>query len=77
MLWFLVFLFACGEWLIIFKPDLRSSLSFLRLSPQSFSCTDLPREAALLFFNFKVWVVVALAQAIGWGVVAYVSLLAG
>jgi hypothetical protein len=74
MLWFLVFLFACGEWLIIFKPDLRSSLSFLRQSPQSFSCTDLPKEAALLFFNFKVWVVVALAQAIGWGVVAYVSL---
>src|ERR1051326_8462693 len=73
-LWILVFFFALGEWAIIFAPDIHSSLVFLRQAPRSFSCGDLAGDAALLFFNFKVWVLVSLAQAIGWGVVAYVAL---
>src|SRR6185312_1859163 len=73
-LWLLVFLFVAAEWLIIFKPDLRSSFNFLRQSPGSFLCPELPKEATLLFFNFKVWAIVSLTQAILWGVITYVSL---
>ncbi len=75
-LWVFVFLFACAEWAIVFKPDLRSSFTFVRLRPELFPCVDLPKDvdARLLFFNFKIWTIVSLTQAIGWGVVAYISL---
>lgn len=73
-LWFMVSLFVCAEWFILFKPDLRSSFSFLRQNPGSFFCPELPKESDLLFFNFKVWAIVSLTQAIAWGIVTYVSL---
>ena len=73
-LWLLVFLFVCAEWLILFNPDLRSSFNFLRQSQGPFRCPEQPQEAALLFFNFKVWTIVSLTQAIVWGVITYVSL---
>lgn len=73
-LWLLVFLFISSEWLIIFTPDLRSSFSLMRQRPELFPCPTLAQGAALLFFNFKVWVVVSLTQAVTWGVVAYISL---
>lgn len=73
-LWLLVFLFVSAEWLIVFKPDLRTSFNFLRQNPASFSCQALPKQSALLFFNFKSWAIVSLTQAIIWGVVAYISL---
>src|SRR3954452_25061291 len=47
---------------------------FLYQTPESFTCPDQPRKAASDFFNFKVWLVVALAQAVVWGVVASVAL---
>ena len=54
--------FCLREWLILFNPDLRSSFNFLRQSQGPFRCPELPQEAALLFFNFKVWTIVSLTK---------------
>ena len=70
----LVFLFLCLEWWNIFGWNLRAASIFLYQTPESFTCPDQPRKAASDFFNFKVWLVVALAQAVVWGVVASVAL---
>jgi len=69
-----VFLFLCLEWWNIFGWNLRAASIFLYQTPESFTCPDQPRKAASDFFNFKVWLVVALAQAVVWGVVASVAL---
>lgn len=72
--WLLVLLFVAGEWFILFAPDLRSSFAFLRQGVESLACPDIPKDALLQFFNFRMWLIVSLSQAIIWGAVACVSL---
>src|SRR5262249_32691172 len=51
-----------------------SAFAYVHRSPQSFSCPGWDAaKAAGDFFNFKVWVIIALAQAVIWGTVAAVS----
>lgn len=73
-LWFWIFFFVSLEWWNIFSWNVPASFRFVSQTPETFSCLQRPLQSRLEFFNFKVWLIVALAQAVVWGTVASVAL---
>lgn len=69
-LWFWIFFFVSLEWWNIFGWNVPASFRFVSQTPDTFSCSQRPLEYREEFFNFEVWLIVALAQAVVWGVVA-------
>lgn len=61
--------------MIIFRPDLRTSFSFLRQLPRDVQCSEWSKaDTEPRFFNLKVWAIVSLSQAVVWGAVFYIAM---
>lgn len=73
-LWISITLFVAIEWVLIFRPSFRTSFTFFYQLPRDFSCSQLSKaDSELGFFNWKMWAIFCLSQAIVWGAVFYIS----